>query len=296
MTDKRRDALGLLLGFVGVVIFGATLPMTRLALRSFDPATVTIGRALIAALAAALLLAVLRRPFPRAHLRTLVLIGLCVVIGFPGFTSLALQTVPAAHGGVVLGILPLATALAAALVAHERPSAAFWGWSVAGALIVIGFSLHGANGLAFELGDLFLLLACACAATGYAMSGRLARLMPGWEVISWVLVTCLPLLLVLFVPVLPRVNWNAAPVDWAAFVYLGLMSQFMGFFFWNAGMAIGGVARVGQVQLLQTFVTLGLSALLVGETIDALTIAAAIGVAGVVFLGRKAPIRRPAEA
>lgn len=290
MTE-RREMAGLALGFVGVVVFGATLPVTRLALASFDPATITVGRALLAGLAAALLLAATGRRFPREHLGPLVVIALCVTVGFPGFMALAMRSVPASHGGVVLGILPLATGLAAAFVAGERPSRRYWLFAVAGAAIVTAFTLRdGLHGL--SLGDLHLVLAGVAAAVGYAYSGRLARSMPGWVVISWVLVVALPVMALAILPLVPAVNWQAPARDWAAMLYLGLMSQFAGFFFWNAGMAMGGVARVGQVQLLQTFVTLAVSAVLLGETIDAVTIAAATAVAAVVWLGRTAPVGR----
>lgn len=296
MEERRREWLGYGLGFLGVVVFGATLPVTRFALASFDPATVTVGRAFLAGLAAAATVGVMRRRPPWHHVKTLALIAFCITVGFPGAMALAMRTVPAAHGGVVLGILPLATALAAAFVAGERPSPTFWAYALLGAAIVTGFTLRGGPS-SFEIGDAWLLLSCAFAATGYALSGRLSREMPGWEVISWVLVVALPFTTLALLPLVPRVPWDAPVSGWAALVYLGLMSQFMGFFFWNAGMALGGVARVGQVQLLQTFVTLAVSAVLLGETIDALTILAAVAVAVVVFLGRKAPVgRKPAGA
>jgi drug/metabolite transporter (DMT)-like permease len=294
MTEARREWLGYGLGFVGVVIFGATLPMTRFALRSFDVLTVTVGRAALAGIVAAVLVAALRRRPPMRHLGTLAKIAVMVTVAFPGCMALAMTTVPASHGGVVLGILPLATALAAAWVAGETPSRTFWLYALAGAAIVTGFALRSGPG-GLDPGDLWLLCAGAAASLGYALSGRLAREMPGWEVISWVLVVSLPAMLLAMIPLAPRIPWDAPAADWAAFLYLGLMSQFMGFFFWNAGLALGGVARVGQIQLLQTFVTLAISAAILGETLDAVTILAALAVALVVFLGRKAPVGRHAE-
>lgn len=293
MDEGRRETVGLALGFVGVVAFGVTLPVTQLALRSFDAATVTVGRAVLAGVAAVLLLVVLRRPPPWRHLRRFAVIAVAVTVGFPGFMALAMRTVPAGHGGVVLGILPLATGIAAAFVAGERPSRRYWAFAVVGAAIVTAFTLrHGVGGL--EAGDLYLVLAGASAAIGYAHSGRLAREMPGWEVISWVLVLSLPAMAAALAWLWPSIPWDAPARDWWALVYLGLVSQFAGFFFWNAGLAMGGVARVGQVQLLQTFVTLAVSAVLLGEAVDAVTVATAVAVAGVVWFGRKAPVaRRP---
>lgn len=282
------------LGLVGVVIFGLTLPATRIAVREIDPLAVTAGRALLAGLAALMVLLVLRRPPPWRHLPQFFVIGLLLIAGFPGFTALAMRTVPAAHGGVVLALLPLATAMAAVLVAGERPSPRFWAFAVLGAGIVLAYAARNAGGTP-AAGDLWLVAAVASAALGYALSGRLSRHLPGWEVISWTLVVWLPpTVAVLFaagMPPLPALSHDVL----AAFVYLGLFSQFLGFFAWNAGLALGGVARVGQVQLLQTFITLLAAALLVGETLDATTVAAAAAVVLVVALGRHAPVARNAD-
>lgn len=290
--NRRRDLIGLGLGFIGVVIFGATLPVTKLALRELDPAFVTVGRAALASVAAGLVLVALRRPFPRARLGMLVAIALSITVGFPGFMALALQSVPAGHGGVVLGILPLSTALAAALFAGERPSLAFWSWAGLGAAVVVGFTLHESGTYRLATGDVFLLAAGASASAGYALSGRLARQMPGWEVVSWALVVAGPVMIPLALWLGSRVAAPVSLTTWGAFAYLALFSQFIGFFFWNAGLAMGGVARVGQVQLLQTFVTLAIAALLLGEPVGPVTIAVAVVVGLIVVAGRRARVDR----
>lgn len=287
-----RVLLGFALGLVGVVIFGATLPATQIALTGFPPWSITVGRAVMAGVAAAIVLLVLRRPFPRGDLKALAIVAVAVTVGFPGFTALALRTVPAGHGGVVLGILPLATAIAAAFVAGERPSPAFWALSFLGAALVTGFTIWSAGGLEVAAGDLYLVAACASAAIGYAWSGVLARRMPGWEVISWALVLALPFQVLAMLPMLPTYVADVPAAAWWAFVYVGLFSQFIGFFFWNAGLALGGVARVGQVQLLQTFVTLAIAAFLLGERVDAVTLGFAGAVAFVVLLGRRTRVSR----
>jgi drug/metabolite transporter (DMT)-like permease len=292
----RQTMLGLLAGLTGVAIFGATLPMTRLAVAALDPWFVTFGRAALAGLLAGLVLLVLRRkPPPRQVWAGLGVAALCLVFGFPGFIGLGMLSVPAAHGAGVLGVLPLATAAAAALVAGERPSLLFWAFGALGALLVVTFAvLHGgAGGLA--TGDLFLLAAVLCTGLGYALSGVLSRGRPGWEVISWMLVGSLP--------VTAAAAWWTAPASlasvpwqaWAAFLYLAVMSQYVGFFFWNAALAMGGVARIGQLQLLQPFVSIAVAALMLGETIDTMTMAFAVLVLGVVVLGRRAPVgqRKP---
>ena len=289
----RRETPGFLLGFIGVAIFGATLPATRLAVVSFDPWFVTFARASGAALLAAALLAVLRRPFPRRHGFLLGVAALTLVVGFPGFSSLAMASVPAAHGGVVLGVLPLATAAAAVIVNGERPSPVFWLLAVLGAGLVTAFALRDGPGGplgGFAAGDIWLAAAAASAALGYAISGRLARQMPGWEVISWALMIALPLAAPLTV-LLWQPAYLAAPGShWAALGYLAVFSMFLGFFAWNAGLALGGVARVGQVQLLQTFITLAISAAILGEAVSGEMLAFALAVSAIVLLGAKARV------
>ena len=286
-----RDRLGLLLGLAGVVIFGATLPMTRLAVADLSPWFVTFGRAALAGVVAAGVLLGLRRRLPSPpDLARLGLAALMLVGGFPGFTAFAMQQVPAAHGGVVLGILPLATAAVGAVLMRDRPPLLFWVSAVAGAVLVIAFSLRDGGGR-LEWGDALLAAAVAAASLGYVVSAQLAARMPGWEVISWIVVVSLPVTVPLSLLAAPADPAAVAGRSWLAFLYLGLMSQYLGFFFWNAGLALGGVARVSQVQLLQTFVTLGVAALVNGERIDAVTVLAALAVVAVVALGRQS-VRR----
>jgi drug/metabolite transporter (DMT)-like permease len=288
-----RETLGLLLGFLGVCIFAGTLPFTRIAVESLSPGFIAAGRAALAGVLAGTTLLVLRRAWPgRADLLKFALGGLCLVGGFPLFTALAMQSVPAGHGGVVLGILPLATALISALIAGERPSAAFWIAAVIGAGLVVGFTLHEGGG-GFEPGDLYLLAAVLSSSLGYVVSAQLAqRGYAGWEVISWILVVSLPLTVPLSLWLLPPDPAAVPAWSWIGFAYVTLLSQYLGFFAWNAGLAIGGIARVSQVQLLQTFVTLVFAAFLNGERIDALTWLVAVGVVGVVVAARYAAIRR----
>ncbi|MBC7282831.1 DMT family transporter [Hoeflea sp.] len=280
---------GLAIGFIGVVIFGATLPATHIALEGFSPAFITFGRAAIAALVAGATLLIMRKRFPRQHALSLFAAGVLLIYGFPGFSSVAMQTVPASHGGVVLGVLPLMTATFAALFGGERPGLAFWGWSIAGAALVMIFSLSGAD-IEPGIGDLWLACAALSASCGYVISGKLARTRPGWEVISWALVITAPLSLAG-----TAFAWESGISTpdagaLAALLYLSLGSMFAGFIFWNWGMAIGGIARVGQVQLLQSFVTLGLSALILGETVTPVMLGFAIAVGVVVWCGRKAKV------
>jgi drug/metabolite transporter (DMT)-like permease len=195
----------------------------------------------------------------------------------------------------VLGILPLATAALSAAISGERPSAAFWLAAVAGAALVVGFALREGEG-GFAAGDLFLLMAVASSALGYVLSGELTRKgFAGWEVISWVLVVALPVTVPVALATRPDVLAAVPSSSWIAFLYVALMSQYLGFFAWNAGLARGGVARVSQVQLLQTFVTLVIAALLNRESIDAVTWLVAFAVVLLVLAARRAGIRRAKE-
>jgi drug/metabolite transporter (DMT)-like permease len=285
-----RETLGLLLGLVGVIIFGGSLPATRLAVVDLSPWFVSFGRAAGSGLLGLAVLMILRRPLPdKKHAFALFIAALTVVFVFPILTGFAMQTVPASHGGVVLGLLPLGTVIASTVVNGERPSPLFWACAAIGAAIVVGFALRDGNGT-LSIGDFYLFLAAAAVVFGYAYSGRLSRIMPGWEVICWLLAFSLPITLPL--------TWLTAPHDlaavgtpqWFGLAYVTVFSMFLGFFAWNAGLAMGGVARVSQMQLFQTFVTIGLAAVFNNEPLDAMTIGVALLVVFVVFIGRKAPI------
>ncbi len=266
-SPASRERLGLLLGFIGMVIFGGTLPATRIAVAEIDPIALTALRTAIAGMCSLALLLVLRRPLPpRALWRQLVIAMLCVAVLFPLLMSMGMQRVDASHGGVVLGVLPIATALVAVAITHERPRPLFWIASVAGAALVIAFSLRQGGGT-FSTGDLLLFAAVVVSAIGYAFSGRLTSHMPGWEVISWILVIGLPLSIPAAVLTMPHDVGQIALKPWLGLLYVALFSQWIGFFAWNAGMAMGGIARVSQVQLLQPFVTFALAAFFNDETI-----------------------------
>ena len=287
-----RETLGLLVGFVGVAIFGGTLPFTRIAVEALDPWFVTAGRASLSGLLAGAVLIALRRRVPDVRiLKTIAWASLFIVGGFPALTALAMTRVAASHGGVVLGVLPLATAAISAWITGERPSARFWAAAVAGAALVAGFAMRDGGGR-FDAGDLMLAGAVVCAATGYNLSGRLTETMSGWEVISWILVVALPVTIPLTLWLAPATPAAVPARCWIAFAYVTVMSQYVGFFAWNAGLALGGVTRVSQVQLLQTFVTLLIAAALNGERVDALTWAVAVLVVALVVIGRRSRIRR----
>jgi drug/metabolite transporter (DMT)-like permease len=286
-TDHDRR-LGYLFGFVGVASFSLTLPATRVAVASLDPVFVGLGRAVVAAALAAIVLGVQRVPWPGcALLPRLAVVAAGVVVGFPLFSAWALRHVPAAHAAVVIGLLPLATALAGALIAHERPSRLFWACATFGSIVVVAFALWRSGGTP-QPADGLLVLAVIAAAVGYAEGARLARTLGGWQVICWALVIGLP---AVAVPTVLSIDARvlAAPVAaWVGFAYVSVVSMFLGFFAWYRGLAQGGIAAVGQVQLLQPFLTIFASAWLLGEPIDAATMIAAALVIVSIALGRRA--------
>jgi drug/metabolite transporter (DMT)-like permease len=296
--ERQREAKGFALGFAGMVIFGLTLPMMRVALVGLDPFFVGVGRALVAAAVAAAFLAATRQPFPpRDTWGRLAVLSVCIIFGFPLLATLAMQYVPSAHGGVVLAVLPLATAMAGAAMAGERPSLGFWLAGIAGSAAVLVFGIVEAGGdvAAVGWGDLLLIASVVCAAIGYAQSGVLARRIGGWQVVSWALVLSSPVVALVTYLLSGPINWSAPWQSWAAYFYLAVMSQYFGFFFWNRGMVLAGVAKTGQLQLLQPFVTLAVSALMLGESVGWRHLVFALIVVGLVALGGRMRVARQGD-
>jgi drug/metabolite transporter (DMT)-like permease len=292
---RSDETLGFFYGFVGVAAFALTLPATRLAVADLDPLIVALGRCVVAAAPAALLLIAARARRPtRVELRSLALVIAGVIVGFPMLTAIAMRHVPATHGAIVLGVLPLATALAAAVRGGERPSTGFWLAALAGSALVVAYALRQGAG-ALHLADLALLGAVALGALGYAEGGRLARTMGAWQVICWALVLSLPLLAAPLAWAIAKHGLDASPSAWAGFAYVALVSQFLGFFPWYKGLALGGVARVGQLQLLQPFLTLFASWALLGERLTPEMLVFAAAVLATVAIGRRMPVGRRAR-
>ncbi len=288
MNENR----GILLGLIAVLMFSLTLPVTRLIIDDFDPIFIGLGRAVVAASLAGLMLWHLRAPWPnQRQFFDLLITAFGVVIGFPVLSAWAMQSVDASHGGIMLGLLPLMTALISVFIAHERPSAGFWVAAIAGSALVVMFALLKGQG-EFQLGDFALFGAIVSAAVGYAMGGKLAREMPGWMVICWALLLASPFIVIPAYLTLPAQPLSISLQSWAGFLYLALFSQLFGFFLWNKGLAIGGIARVSQTQLLQPFFTLGFSSLILSEIIDAQSILFAIVVVVVVAIGKRMPIHQ----
>nr|WP_208642328.1 DMT family transporter [Methylobacterium terrae] len=262
-----RSADGWGSGLLGVVIFSGSLPATRVAVGGFSPVFLTSARAVIAALLGAALLWGLRQKRPaRSDLASLAIVAIGVVVGFPLLTALALQHVTSAHSIVFIGLLPLATALFGVLRGGERPRAAFWIFSLLGSAAVAGFALVQ-GGPASLPGDLLMLAAILLCGLGYAEGAALSRRLGGWQVISWALVLALPAMLVLAVVARPAGVAGVGAPAWLGLAYVSVFSMLVGFVFWYRGLARGGIAGVGQLQLLQPFLGLALAGLLLGEPV-----------------------------
>ena len=293
---KAPERRGLALGFLGVAIFALTLPMTRLAVGTAEAPLMSgpflaMGRAAVAgALSVGFLLAT-RAALPRREdWRPLALTAGGVVFGFPLLTSIAMRYVQAVHASVIVGALPLATALVGALLHRQRPSAGFWACAFVGSALVVAFALvHSGGGLGLRLADLLLLAAVACAAVGYGHGARLSQRMRAEHVICWALVIAWPL-------TLPLAWWTrpgaALPASaWWAFAYVAVFSMWIGFFAWYRGLALGGTVRVSQVQLAQPFLSMLFAVPLLGERLDRVTLAFGLAVIATVFAGRRMPVR-----
>ncbi|MGE5338772.1 MAG: DMT family transporter [Gemmatimonadota bacterium] len=280
---------GLLLGLLGVLAFSLTLPMTRVAVAELDASFVAFGRMAIAGLVAVAWLIVTRARAPaRRQWAPLAWASLGIVFGFPLLSSLAMRSMPASHGAIVNGLLPFTTALFAAALHRDRQGARFWICAAIGSAIVIAFALREGNAT-LTAGDLWMLGAVVLGALGYVMGGRLAAAIGGIDVILWALAIALPISLPIALALAFTTPLAASAPAWSGFVYVALVSQLVGFFAWYNGLALGGIARVGQVQLLQVFFTIAFAALLFGERVEPATWLAATAVVACIAVGRWSP-------
>jgi drug/metabolite transporter (DMT)-like permease len=292
---KRRSGsiAGLVVGVLAVAMFSGTLPANRIAVVDLSPWFLTAGRGVIGGAIAVVTLTIARAGFPKESLWWLVGIAITLIVGVPAATAIASITVPASHGAVVLGLLPLATAIAAVWIAGERPSIWFWILGVVGAAIVAIYPLRGGD-VDVVTGDVWLALAVILTGVGYALSGTVSRTLPGWQVIAWALVLTLPMSLVASVALWPPDATTVRWTSWAGLLYTGIVVQFIAYALWNVALAVGGVARVGQLQVLQPFFTIAIAAIVLGETVGPDTVLFAAAVVFVVALSRRTTIRQQA--
>lgn len=293
VTAPTAETRGLLLGFVGVACFSASLPFTRVAVREFGVIFPSFGRAVIAGVlaAVALRLTSTRLPAPALWPR-LGLVAAGVVVGFPAFTGMALQHAPAGHGSVVVGLLPAATAGFSTMRTGVRPSVRYWAFAGVGAAAIIVLTIaRGSSDLA--LGDLYLLGAILCAAVGYTEGAILSRELGGWQTISFTVLLALPLTIPLTLAGLSPVGFDEPFTAWISLAYLGAVSMFLGFFAWYAGLARGGIARVSPIQLIQPLLSLVWAAVFLREQLDALIVIVAVVVLLSVAGSRRSAIAGP---
>lgn len=276
--SKDENINGWINGFIGVVLFSGGLPATKLAVMEMSPTFVTIVRAAVAGILALIVLWLGKEKRPvKKDLIPLILVSLGCVIGFPLLSALALQYLTSAHSIVFLGMLPLATAVFGVLRGGERPHPVFWLFSIVGSILVIGYAVS--QGIsASPIGDVLMLLAVILCGMGYAEGAKLSKTLGGWQVISWALVLALPIMIPLFFIYFPSDIQNVSFQGWFGLAYISLFSMFIGFIFWYKGLAQGGIATVGQLQLLQPFFGLALAALLLHEQVSIGMLGVTVGV------------------
>ncbi|MEG0385305.1 MAG: DMT family transporter [Solibacillus sp.] len=290
MQKENREKMGLLLGLVGVICFSLTLPATSIAVEYFGATVVGLGRTVVAALLVAVVLIVKKEkiPSPR-HFKSLLIVALGAVLGFPLLASFAMESLPVSHGAVELALLPLVTAGFAIFRAGERPSRKFWISSVIGSLAVIMYALHLGFGQ-LQYADLALLAAVIILGLSYAEGGMLAKELGSWQVIAWAIMIGAPFFII---PVGLQISTEMlqAPIQaWVSFFYLAIVSQFLAFVAWYSGLAMGGIARVSQIQYLQPFLMILFATLFLGESITGFTVVTAIIVVISVLIGKNAPV------
>jgi drug/metabolite transporter (DMT)-like permease len=282
----------MLIGFIGILVFSLTLPVSKIAVLSFNPYFIAFGRACLAGLFALAYLLYKQAPLPsKTDLAKIAVIALGVVFGFPIFTTVAMKEGSSSHGAVILGMMPLATTVIGVIRFKERPSIGFWLVSMLGAGLVMVYALLKSSGSLSYI-DGLLVLGGICACIGYVEGGELSRKMNPRAVISWALVISLPINIVATYFTFSSTYWNADVISWTSFVYLSLFPMYLGFFFWYEGLAIGGIARVSQVQLIQPFCTLLAASFFLGDSLTAMNMVFAFLVISTVILSKKMLVKR----
>jgi drug/metabolite transporter (DMT)-like permease len=281
---------GFMYGLMAVIAFGFTLPISKLLLQYWNPFFIAFARSVLASIFAIIFLLIWEKHFPsKKQFLQLFIIALGVILGFPVFSTVAMETLPASHGAIMIGILPLTTSVFGTLLTKDKPSILFWISSIFGSGLVVLYALIEGNGSFYE-GDFFLLIAIFVVSIGYALGARLAKEMNGWKVISWALVISLPYTLLVSLWYLPSNVISIPYSGYLYFLYLGMVSQLFAFFAWYKGLLLGGIARVSQVQLIQVFVTFFASSILLDEAISMLMIVFTILVLSTVWIAKQMPI------
>ena len=282
----------MLIGFIGILIFSLTLPVSKIAVLSFDPYFIAFGRAFLAGIFALAYLIYKQVPWPqKSDWVKFVIIALGVVFGFPIFTTVAMKEGSSSHGAVILGMMPLATTVIGVIRFKERPSIGFWLVSLLGAALVVVYALLKSSGGITYI-DGLLVAGGICACIGYVEGGELSRRMNPRAVISWALVVSLPINVIASFYLFSSKYWGADALAWTSFIYLSLFPMFLGFFFWYEGLAVGGIARVSQVQLIQPFCTLVAASVLLGDHLTMINMVFAFLVVSTVILSKRMLVKR----
>ncbi|TCP21487.1 EamA-like transporter family protein [Scopulibacillus darangshiensis] len=292
MQRETREKFGLLLGLVGVICFSLTLPSTSIAVEYFGTTVVGLGRTVVAAILVSVIFIVRKEKLPSPHqFKSLLIVAVGAVLGFPLLTSWAMASLPVSHGAVELALLPLATAGFATFKAGEIPSFKFWISSVIGSLAVIMYALHLGFGQ-LQFADLALLAAVLVLGLSYAEGGRLAKELGSWQVIAWAIMIGAPFFIIPVGLNLTTEMLHAPIHAWISFIYLAVVSQFLAYVAWYGGMAMGGIARVSQIQYLQPFLMILFAAVFLNESITFFTLVIAVIVVFSVILGKNAPVAK----
>lgn len=286
MKQKERKN-GWINGFIGMLIFSGSLPATKAAVSGFDPLFLTAARATIAGLLSLAMLLLYKEKLPTfKQWISLTVVSLGVVVGFPLLTAIALQEITSAHSLVFLALLPLSTAIFAVIRGGEKPRPIFWFFSIIGSLLVMGYAISqgGASSIS---ADLLMIASVIVCGLGYAEGATLTRALGGWQVICWALIVSLPPMLILSFILMPEDLATISISAWVGLGYVSLFSMLIGFIFWYKGLSQGGIAAVGQLQLLQPFFGLGFAAVLLHESVNLLMLLVTIGVIFCVAGSRK---------
>ncbi|WP_338789407.1 DMT family transporter [Metabacillus sp. FJAT-53654] len=292
MQSETREKFGLLLGLVGVICFSLTLPSTSIAVEYFGTTVVGLGRTVVAAILVAGVFIVRKEKLPSLHqFKSLLIVAFGAVLGFPLLTSSAMESLPVSHGAVELALLPLATAGFAMFRAGEVPSLKFWISSIIGSLAVIVYALHLGLGK-LQFADLALLAAVIILGLSYAEGGKLAKELGSWQVIAWAIMIGAPFFIIPVGLNLTTEMLNAPIQAWVSFIYLAVVSQFLAYVAWYSGMAMGGIARVSQIQYLQPFLMILFATVFLDESITFFTFVIAVIVVFSVILGKNATVSK----
>lgn len=292
MQRETREKYGLLLGLAGVICFSLTLPATSIAVEFFGTTVVGLGRTVVAAILVAVVLIVRKEKLPSPRqFKSLLVVAFGAVLGFPLLTSRAMETLPVSHGAVELALLPLATAGFAMFRAGEVPSLKFWISSIIASSAVITYAFYLGFGQ-LQFADLALLAAVIILGLSYAEGGKLAKELGSWQVIAWAIIIGAPFFIIPVGLNLTTELLHAPLQAWVSFIYLSVVSQFLAYVAWYGGMAMGGIAKVSQIQYLQPFLMILFATVFLDESVTFFTLVIAVIVVFSVISGKNAPVSK----